>query len=187
MGLAALLLVAAVAFGAVKGIPLLIDRFGGMFGASEPETTEPSDTASGPDEVALSNPVACAGDAVSVELGLQATEVDAGSKVEVPITITNTGQVPCLLDVGNAQLTMAVTSGNDPIWSTDQCPAGRAEHRILLAVGGVQENTITWSGRRGAQDCPDDTHEARKGTYQVEVSLAVGDSEATQTRSLTLK
>lgn len=169
----------------MKGIPPLLDRLGGI-GSTQTEPTDPTTTESGPDEVALSNPVECASDAVSLELGLQATEVDAGSSLEVPITMTNTGQVPCLLDVGHAQLRMAVTSGNDPVWTTDQCPSGRAEHRILLAAGAVQENTITWNGRRGAQDCPDNTHAARKGTYRLEVSLAVGGSEATQTRTLTL-
>ena len=183
VGVLALLVVAAVAFGVVQGVPLLLERFGS--GDAE-ASTEPTEESTGPDEEALANPVACQPDAVSVELGLSGGEVPAGSRVEVPVTITNTGQVPCLLDVGNASLELVVSSGEDTVWTTEQCPAGRDERQILLAIGAVEENTMTWSGRRSAADCPNDTREARAGTYRVQVSLAVDGGEVTERQSLTL-
>ena len=115
VGVLALLVVAAVAFGVVQGVPLLLERFGS--GDAE-ASTEPTEESTGPDEEALANPVACQPDAVSVELGLSGGEVPAGSRVEVPVTITNTGQVPCLLDVGNASLELVVSSGADTVWTT---------------------------------------------------------------------
>src|SRR5690625_4174147 len=183
VGLLALVVVAAVAFGAVRGVPLLLDRFGPL--SAEP-SAEPTEEATGPDEEALANPVECVPGAVSLDLGLAATEVDAGSQVEVPVTLTNTGQVPCLLDVGHAALQVQVTSGDDTVWTTAQCPAGKAERPILLAAGGVEETTVTWSGRRSAADCPDDTRDARAGTYRIEVSIAVDGDEVTQRHTLTL-
>lgn len=183
VGLLALVVVAAVAFGAVRGVPLLLDRFGPL--SAEP-SAEPTEEATGPDEEALANPVECVPGAVSLDLGLAATEVDAGSQVEVPITVTNTGQVPCLLDMGHAALQMQVTSGDDTVWTTAQCPAGNAERPILLPADGAEETTITWSGRRSAADCPDDTRDARAGTYRIEVSIAVDGDEVTQRHTLTL-
>lgn len=183
VGLLALVVVAAVAFGAVRGVPLLLERFGPL--SAEP-STEPTEEATGPDEEALANPVECQSGAISLDLGLTATEVEAGSQVEVPVTVTNTGQVPCLLDVGHAALQMQVTSGDDPVWTTVQCPAGKAERPVLLAADGAEETTITWSGRRSAADCPDDTRTARAGTYRIEVSIAVDGSEVTERRTLTL-
>lgn len=164
-------------------MPLLLERFGPD--RAEP-SAEPTEEPTGPDEEALANPVGCLPEAVSLELGMAGAEVAAGTKVEVPITITNTGQVPCLLDVGNDALQLEVTSGNDTVWTTAQCPAGTAEQPILLPVGGMEETTISWSGRRSAADCPDDTREARAGTYQIEVSIAVDGDEVTQRRTLTL-
>lgn len=183
VGVLALLVVAAVAFGVVKGVPLVLDRFGS--GETAP-STEPTDDATGPDEEALANPVACVPDAVSLELGLAATEVEAGSQVEVPVSVTNTGQVPCLLDIGNQSLELVVSSGDDTVWTTAQCPAGKDERQVLLASGAVEETTITWSGRRSASDCPNDTHKARPGTYRVQVSIAVDGTEVSQRRTLTL-
>ncbi|HIZ36019.1 MAG TPA: hypothetical protein H9815_09600 [Candidatus Ruania gallistercoris] len=183
VGVLALLLVAGVAFGAVQGVPLLLERFGPS--SAEP-TSEPTEDSTGPDEEALANPVGCQSEAVSLELGSAGGTVAAGSQVEVPVTITNTGQVPCLLDVGNASLELAVTSGDDTVWTTAQCPAGREEQRILLATGAVEERTITWSGRRSAAECPSDTREARAGAYRVQVSLAVDDGAVTERQALTL-
>lgn len=184
VGLLALLVVAAVAFGVVRGVPLLKERFGGSETAP---TTAPTEEESGPDEEAMANPVACLPGAVALELGLTTSTADAGSRVDVPITITNTGQVPCLLDVGNASLQMEVSSGNDTIWTTAQCPAGKDERPILLAAGGVEETAISWNGRRSAADCPNDTDAARAGTYRIQVSLAVGGSEVTEKHTLTLR
>ena len=178
-----LILVAGIAFGAVKGVPFLLDRFAPSNAAPMPTSTE---DATGPDEQAMANPVGCLQSAVSMQLGLSESQVNAGSRVQVPVTITNTGEVPCLLDVGNDSLTMVITSGDDTIWTTAQCPAGNAERRILLPAGGVEETAISWSGRRSAADCPRDTNAARAGTYQVQVSLAVDGSEVTQRRTLTL-
>src|SRR5690625_2743680 len=183
VGLLALVVVSAVAFCAVRGVPLLLDRFGPL--SAEP-SAEPTEEATGPDEEALANPVECVPGAVSLDLGLAATEVDAGSQVEVPVTVTNTGQVPCLLDMGHAALQMQVTSGDDTVWTTAQCPAGNAERPILLPADGAEETTITWSGRRSAADCPDDTRDARAGTYRIEVSIAVDGDEVTQRHTLTL-
>lgn len=183
VGVLALLVVAAVAFGVVQGVPLLLDRFGSDDG--EP-STEPTEEGTGPDEEALANPVTCQADAVSLELGLAGGEVAAGSRVEVPITITNNGQVPCLLDVGNASLELVVTSGEDTVWTTAQCPAARDERQILLATGAAEQATITWSGRRSAADCPSDTRDARAGTYRVQVSVAVDGGAVTERQSLTL-
>ncbi len=183
VGVLALLVVAAVAFGVVRGVPVLLDRFGSD---DSDATAEPTADSTGPDEEALANPVGCQPDAVSLELGLASGEVAAGSRVDVPVTITNTGQVPCLLDVGNASLELRVTSGDDTVWTTAQCPASGDERQILLAAGAVEENTITWSGRRSAADCPSDTREARAGTYRVQVNLAVDGGEVTERRALTL-
>lgn len=183
VGVLALLVVAVLAFGVVQGVPLLMDRFGPD---DSEAATEPAEDPTGPDEEALANPVACQADAVSLELGLASSEISAGSRVDVPITITNTGQVPCLLDVGNASLQVVVTSGEDTVWTTAQCPAGRDERQLLLATGAVEETVISWSGRRSAADCPNDTREARAGTYRVQVSLAVDGGEMTERQALTL-
>ncbi|WP_139177498.1 hypothetical protein [Ruania alba] len=193
----ALLLVAGIAFGGTVLAQTLMDRFGGTgatAGPLEDGTVEPTPTPTPtptesitPDEEALANPVACVPDVVDVAIGLESANVRAGSEVPVGVTITNSGQVACLLDVGHGSLDMTVTSGGDRVWTTAQCPSGPAERPILLDAGAAEETALTWGGRRSADGCPADAAEAEPGTYRVTIGLDVDGTEVGTDEVLTLR
>ncbi|QOR70060.1 hypothetical protein IM660_15710 [Ruania alkalisoli] len=191
VGLLALVLVALVALAGTLGVRALLERFGPGEGptATEPATdaaTTPAPEAT-PDEEALANPVGCVPQAIDVVTALDSTQVSAGSDVPASVTVTNRGQVPCLLDVGHAALQMTVTSGEDQVWTSVECPAGSSEIPILLDIGAEEQRTLTWSGRRSAEGCPGDTAMAEAGTYVLEVALTVGESRVATEQALTLR
>jgi len=169
LGTIAVLVLAAVIFGVAQAVSFVKDRFGSDDPEAMPTTTAES---SGPSEEELANPQICSSSALELKVDPASTTVAAGSSLEVPITVTNEGKVQCLVDVGNSSMQMTVTSGDDTVWSTDQCPANPEEHQVLLAPGATEKDAITWSGTRSDEGCPKDAPAAEPGTYQVEVSVA---------------
>lgn len=177
----AVLVLAAAIFGIAQGVSFVKTQFG----SDEPEAA-PSATAesTGPSEEELANPETCRSTALALTVAPENTTAPAGAGVQVPITITNEGKVQCLIDVGNANLQMVITSGDDTVWTTAQCPANPQEHQVLLAPGASEQDAITWSGNRSAEGCPQDAQVAGPGTYRIEVTLSAGGGKLTEKRTL---
>jgi hypothetical protein len=131
-----------------------------------------------PTEEELANPVDCRPSAIGLTIGLASTTVAAGATTPVPVTVTNTGQVPCLVDVG-AQLVLTIYSGDDLVWTSQHCAAGGAR-RILLDIGGEDVTSVRWAGTRSAEGCPADQPVAAPGSYRAVVTLvSAGDAPET--------
>lgn len=131
-----------------------------------------SPTPTGPTEDELSNPVACAPDALELSIDLAGDSLPHGQVAAFPITVRNTGDVPCLVDLGYAGLELTLYSGDDRVWSTADCHGERPEHReYLFDLGYSQSVSISWPGRRSAPDCAGDQNYADKGTYRAEATL----------------
>lgn len=129
-----------------------------------------------PTQEQLANPVDCRPGTVEVDIALPAATLPAGASSRMPVTVSNTGQVPCLLDLGTDTLLVAVTSGDDPVWSSRHCGIGETR-RILLDVGATDRVSVTWPGSRSAAGCAEDQPVAKAGSYRVDVQLlAPGDA-----------
>jgi hypothetical protein len=84
------------------------------------------------------------------------------------IGIANTGSVPCTRDVGQAAREIRVTSGNDRVWSSDDCsPGGGTQVVTLQPKAAPVTFAVTWSRKRSASGCPAGTETAGPGTYRV--------------------
>lgn len=174
-------MLAAAIFGIAQGVSFVK----GQFASDEPEAAASSSAEpTGPSEQELANPTTCGNDAVGLRVAPQSTSVPAGEGLKVPITITNDGKVQCLIDLGNANLEMTVTSGEEKVWSTAQCPANPEEYQVLLAPGASEADAITWSGRHSSQGCPKDSPVAEPGTYQIEVSVNADGGTVTAQRTV---
>lgn len=123
-------------------------------------------------------PPAC--EAASLGLTLEA---DAASypRAKLPtftVTLVNTGPVPCLVDAGDAQREIVVTSGADRIWSSRDCAGPATRSRRLLLVPGTPDKTqVQWSRTRSAAGCPGNQPAALKGTYSAVLTLAGASSQ----------
>jgi len=123
-------------------------------------------------------PTDCVPGALEV-IGTAAAEAyAAGSSIAFSLTVTNVGPVPCLVDGGTTNLGVIVTSGEDRVWASTDCPAGEAERPLLLDTGAVERVTVRWDQVRSAPGCPAGQPSALPGTYRAVATLDGGRTAA---------
>ena len=90
-----------------------------------------------------------------------------GERPVLQLEVRNIGPVACVRDLGQAARELRVTSGNDRIWSSDDCAPGGDADVVTLAPGKAEVSTVTWSGTRSRPGCEGDEERATAGTYRV--------------------
>lgn len=154
--------------------------------ASAPTTTSPSETAptapvkkkrkkkQTPTAPPLAEPTgACeSGDIVATPV---VPEAQGG--VDVPITLNlRTLQTPaCTWTVSPETLTVSITSGNDDIWSTRECPAAVPAQDVVVRQAVDAPIAIVWNAKRSDEDCSVYTKWAGLGFYHVEAAALGGE------------
>ncbi len=131
-------------------------------------STDPSDT---PDPSAGADPSAsappCVDDVLSIETGATDESYAVGEQPRLELRITNTGMTACARDLGQAAVELQVVSGDDRIWSSDDCAPGGAADLTVLQPGEAETSTVTWPGTRSLPCCQGDDEPADAGTYRV--------------------
>jgi hypothetical protein len=95
----------------------------------------------------------------------------AGVRPVLTLSVTNTGKVACTRDLGQKARELRLTSGNDRVWSSDDCSPGGAADRVVLKPGERRTFTVTWARRRSKPGCPGGQPVALAGTYRVAARL----------------
>ena len=130
----------------------------------EPSTTPTTDHGGVADCAPAELVLAMTPDATSYAPGVPAT---------FTVSITNTGTEPCLVDAGEAQREIVITSGADRVWSNRDCIAAGTESRtLLLPGGGVDATPFAWNQVRSAEGCPAGLPTPGAGTYSAQLNLA---------------
>lgn len=114
---------------------------------------------------------ACDPTSLSVTLSADATSYPAGAQPTFTIRLVNTGDVACLIDAGEAQRQVLITSGSDRIWASTDC-GGDEPLQLLLAPDEPDERQLAWDRNRSVEDCAPDQAAAQPGTYQAVLTLA---------------
>jgi hypothetical protein len=140
-------------------------------------TTTPTRTAS-PRPTAPSAPGTCRDAALTLTVAPDAGQHVAGRPVRMTVTVKNVSSAACKRDLGGRVLEVLVRSGDDRIWSSDDCSTDHASSVQLLRAGASLETTVTWPGRRSARGCPTPATESRPGTYTVRARLGTLRSPA---------
>jgi len=165
-----LLLLVAVVVLAVVGVRVLLgggDDDAGTPPASAP-TTAPAGGQSGAE--AASTP-ACDAAALGVTLAADGTVYGDGALPTFTLTLVNNGDAPCLVDAGEAQRQILITSGSDRIWASTDC-GGTDPMPLLLAPGEPDERQVQWDRNRSVEGCATGQAAALPGTYQAVLTLA---------------
>ncbi|HVM26223.1 MAG TPA: hypothetical protein VM433_00940 [Mycobacteriales bacterium] len=131
----------------------------------EPAADPTADPAAG--DPAPGEPETCADDVLEVETTSDAAQYAPGAAAPLTLTVRNSGDVPCRRALGQGAVELVVTSGQDRIWSSDDCAPGGDEGVVVLEPGGSQSARATWPGTRSAPGCPPDQPVAQPGTYRV--------------------
>ena len=146
----------------------------GSDGPAESEATAESGGTEEAQDVPAAPPepgevVACAADNLSLEASADPSSPAAGAPVTFELIVRNEGQMPCLLGAGPAELVVAVSSGNDSVWSSAHCADGANE--LLLDVEAHYTIPVRWNGQRSVEGCTGGGQPAAAGTYRAAVAL----------------
>lgn len=141
-------------------------------GADPGQDAAPATDATEPAEDDSTGPTACDPQTLALTLTADGTSYAAGALPTLTVTLTNDGPDACLIDVGEAQREVVITSGADRIWSSRDCAAPETQAReILLAPGTADATQLQWPRVRSAQGCPAGQPEALPGTYSAALTL----------------
>jgi hypothetical protein len=115
----------------------------------------------------------CPDDVLEVTASSDAEDYPVGSTARLELAVRNTGTVPCVRALGQGAVELVVTSGEDRIWSSDDCAPGGDAGETVLEPGAVETARASWPTVRSAPGCPPDQPQAEPGTYRV--TARVGD------------
>lgn len=120
---------------------------------------------------------------VSVEAITDAVNYEPGLEPQLSLSITNTGTVACMLEVGTSQQVFTIKSGEDVYWTSTHCQSDPVDAQVSLEPGVPVSSAapITWDRTRSAPDtCEEATRDAAPAggaSYYLSVSVAGIESE----------
>ncbi len=135
--------------------------------SASPTTAAPSASPSpSPSPTVPAAPSVCGDAALKVTAESDAKAYKSGAAPRFTLTVTNTGPVPCRRALGPEVVELRVFSGEDRIWSSDDCNKAKGQGVLLLAAGEARALTVQWPGKRTKPDCVIGKV-AQPGTYRV--------------------
>ena len=98
-----------------------------------------------------------------------------GGPVTFTLELRSITSPACTWQVSPSTLTMKITSGDDDIWSSQQCPRAIPSEEVVVRDNVSTEVEVTWSGRRSDEECSKFTDWAMPGWYWVDVAALAGE------------
>ena len=140
------------------------DQTADQGGSPDPAASGTETTAAAEGEVP-----ACAAETTAVVATADATSYALGATAKIGMTITNSGAAACTLDAGSAALELLVVSGEDRIWSSDDCQENAESRPTTVEPGeaGTLASSVEWTLVRSAEGCAEDLPALKAGTYQL--------------------
>ena len=130
---------------------------------SAPVITAPTPAPSATPTAVIGN---CPDSAITLAPATDLEDYPVGTSPRLTVTIRNSGTVPCRRDLGSGAVELLVFSGNDRVWSSDDCNNGTAVAATLLKAGATQAVVRTWDGKRSAPGCVGSKAQGAAGTYR---------------------
>lgn len=142
-------------------------------------------TAQSTDQAADSTVAACDPAAVVISPN---TDHDTYAESELPklsMTITNTSDVSCTIEVGTDKQKYIITSGSDQIWDSTVCQTSKEPFVQEFAAGeSITTNTFEW-GRARSDNCENGTP-AIGGGASYNLTVQLGDVVSAEPRQFML-
>jgi hypothetical protein len=111
-------------------------------------------------------PKPCSDSVLQVTTEADATTYKSGDAPRFTLTVRNTGKVSCTRALGPDAVELRVLSGEDRIWSSDDCNDAKGQGVLTLPAGQGRATTVQWPGKRTKPGC-DIGAVAQPGTYRV--------------------
>jgi len=115
----------------------------------------------------------CSDDEVLVKPVLKSPS--AADKVTIRLELTSTDSEACTFTVSRDTVVVKLTSGNDFIWSTQDCPRSVKKTDVVVRKTVPAKVDVTWSGRRSNANCDVTAQWAQPGWYHAIAAALGGD------------
>ncbi|KPG85261.1 hypothetical protein [Frigoribacterium sp. RIT-PI-h] len=148
-------------------------------------TADPADTST----EGASDAPACSTRDIELKPVTDKTSYAATELPQISMSITNSGRADCSIDLGSAQQTLVITSGEEQYWSSKDCQVNGTNQVVTLTAGQTLSTPpIAWDRTRSSADtCESTSREpvtAGGATYRLAVS--VGDITSADTAQMIL-
>lgn len=108
------------------------------------------------------------------------TSAAGGSDIPVTLNLRTVTTEACTWHVSAETLTVTITSGDDHIWSSRECPASIPEQDVVVRAAVDAPVVVTWSAKRSDETCSTLTEWAQLGFYHVEAAALGGEATDVQ-------
>lgn len=143
-------------------------KSGGKHASAEPDPTP-----------TLAAPVGeCDGTDVAVTPKL--TQAVAGGDVMIVLQLRTLESEACTWRSGHDALAVTITSGNDTIWTSRQCPRAIPVRDVVVRQDVTANLGVTWNARRSDDTCSRLTAWAMPGWYHVSAASLGGEPSDVQ-------
>lgn len=107
-------------------------------------------------------------------------EATAGRRVEILLELRTALSPACTWRVSPETLTVKITSGDDDVWFSRQCPRAIPSRDVVVRKAESTTVAVRWSGRRSDRDCTRYTDWAMPGWYHVTAAALAGEPSDVQ-------
>jgi hypothetical protein len=109
----------------------------------------------------------CPDSAIAVTVATPKPSYKVGDTPQLILTVRNTSSRACLRDVGAQQEQIQIYSGDNRVWSSDDCYADNTKEVRLLQPSQTAVSTVTWSGWNSQPGCAGTRTRVGAGTYRL--------------------
>ncbi|HEU4511537.1 MAG TPA: hypothetical protein VFR87_00375 [Nocardioidaceae bacterium] len=103
-----------------------------------------------------------------------------GEDVRLTLRLSTFQSPACTWEVSPDNVAVKLTSGNDRIWSSQDCPTAVPTEDVVLRDRRATLVDVVWSGRRSDSDCSRLTDWAQAGYYHVTAAAMGSEPESEQ-------
>jgi hypothetical protein len=104
----------------------------------------------------------------------------AGRRTVFDLVLTTRTTPACTFDATAESVVVRLTSGDDRIWSTQECQGAVAKQSVVVRKDVPVSVTVTWNGQRSDRDCTDSAGWVEGGYYHVTAAVYGGEPVDTQ-------
>ncbi len=122
------------------------------------------------------SPKACDGTAISIALTSERNSVDAGTSMPLSLDVTNESDTPCVVDVSPATTVVTIYSGNDRIWSSNDCDESGTKP-LYMDPKAKTSAALSWNGVRSNESCDTNLPNVKPGTYRAVANYKEAESK----------
>jgi hypothetical protein len=101
----------------------------------------------------------------------------AGSDIKLALDISSLETPACTWTLSGKTMALKITSGNDLIWTTSECPKAIPAEDLTIRQAEPTRVKLTWDARRSEPGCPVRTEWALPGTYHLHVAALAGQPQ----------